>query len=70
MNYNEDLWIGMNDVNSEMHFLWTDGKRISYTNWAKGQPLKSYEYMDEVISASISKALLSFTHKDHHLSKS
>ncbi|XP_072234626.1 macrophage mannose receptor 1 [Leuresthes tenuis] len=36
--YNNDLWIGMNDVNWEMHFVWTDGKRISYTNWAKGHP--------------------------------
>lgn len=38
VKYNEDLWIGMNDINWEMHFMWTDGKGISYTNWAKGQP--------------------------------
>eukprot|EP00066_Takifugu_rubripes_P017013 XP_011606279.1 PREDICTED: macrophage mannose receptor 1 [Takifugu rubripes] len=38
VKYNEDLWIGMNDINWEMHFVWTDGKGISYTNWAKGQP--------------------------------
>ncbi|TNN57915.1 Macrophage mannose receptor 1 [Liparis tanakae] len=38
LNYNEDYWIGMNDVNWEMHFVWTDGKAISYTNWAKGHP--------------------------------
>ncbi|CAL9698126.1 unnamed protein product [Knipowitschia caucasica] len=36
--YSEDLWIGMNDVNWEMHFVWTDGKGIGFTNWAKGQP--------------------------------
>lgn len=36
--YNEDLWIGMNDVNWEMHFVWTDGKGVSFTNWAKGHP--------------------------------
>ncbi|XP_033841443.2 macrophage mannose receptor 1 [Periophthalmus magnuspinnatus] len=36
--YTEDLWIGMNDVNWEMHFVWTDGKGIGYTNWAKGHP--------------------------------
>lgn len=39
VKYNEDLWIGMNDINWEMHFVWTDGKGISFTNWAKGQPL-------------------------------
>lgn len=38
VKYNEDLWIGMNDINWEMHFVWTDGKGIQYTNWAKGQP--------------------------------
>uniref|UniRef100_A0A665X210 Macrophage mannose receptor 1 n=1 Tax=Echeneis naucrates TaxID=173247 RepID=A0A665X210_ECHNA len=38
LNYNGDIWIGMNDVNWEMHFVWTDGKGISFTNWAKGHP--------------------------------
>ncbi|CAG10208.1 unnamed protein product, partial [Tetraodon nigroviridis] len=38
VKYNEDWWIGMSDINWEMHFTWTDGKGISYTNWAKGQP--------------------------------
>ncbi|XP_010742418.3 macrophage mannose receptor 1 [Larimichthys crocea] len=38
VRYNDDLWTGMNDVNWEMRFVWTDGKRISYTNWAKGHP--------------------------------
>ncbi len=53
---NEDLWIGMNDVNWEMHFVWTDGKGISFTNWAKGHPTSGpegrYSFMDEVISTS------------------
>ncbi|XP_070709201.1 macrophage mannose receptor 1 [Pempheris klunzingeri] len=39
LRYNDDLWIGMNDVNWDMHFVWTDSKGISYTNWAKGQPV-------------------------------
>lgn len=34
----DDVWIGFNDVNWEMRFLWTDGKGVTYTNWAKGQP--------------------------------
>ncbi|KAM9332480.1 macrophage mannose receptor 1-like isoform 2-T2 [Pholidichthys leucotaenia] len=36
--YKENLWIGMNDISWEMQFVWTDGKRISYTNWAAGEP--------------------------------
>ncbi|XP_047205018.1 macrophage mannose receptor 1 [Girardinichthys multiradiatus] len=41
LSQNDDLWIGMNDVNWEMHFVWTDGKAISFTNWAKGHPTSS-----------------------------
>ncbi|CAL8398736.1 unnamed protein product [Arctogadus glacialis] len=37
----QDMWIGMNDVNWEMRFLWTDGKGVTYTNWAKGHPSSS-----------------------------
>lgn len=59
LKYNDDFWIGMNDVNWEMHFVWTDGKGTSYTNWAKGHPTTvpdgRYAFMDEVTSASISK---------------
>nr|XP_019942865.1 PREDICTED: macrophage mannose receptor 1 [Paralichthys olivaceus] len=62
LRYNEDFWIGMNDVNWEMHFVWTDGKGISYTNWAKGHPTSapdgrfSFEKYDCVIMVrSVSK---------------
>ncbi|XP_034562096.1 macrophage mannose receptor 1 [Notolabrus celidotus] len=54
---NEDIWIGMNDVNWEMHFVWTDGKGISYTNWAKGHPTRvpdgRYDSMDEVFDCVV-----------------
>uniref|UniRef100_A0A8C0J0M3 C-type lectin domain-containing protein n=1 Tax=Chelonoidis abingdonii TaxID=106734 RepID=A0A8C0J0M3_CHEAB len=33
-----DTWIGLNDVNSEYTFLWTDGSGVYYTSWAKGFP--------------------------------
>ncbi|XP_075778589.1 macrophage mannose receptor 1-like isoform X1 [Pelodiscus sinensis] len=33
-----DAWIGLNNINSEYTFLWTDGKRVSYTNWARDFP--------------------------------
>lgn len=61
LSYNDDLWIGMNDVNWEMHFVWTDGKGIVYTNWAKGHPTSvpdgRYSFMEVILtSASISKA--------------
>ncbi|XP_016396320.1 macrophage mannose receptor 1-like [Sinocyclocheilus rhinocerous] len=34
----DDVWTGLNDVNWEMRFLWTDGKGVTYINWAKGHP--------------------------------
>ncbi|KAM9024791.1 macrophage mannose receptor 1-like isoform 1-T1 [Ara ararauna] len=33
-----DTWIGLNDINHEMRFLWTDGTGVYFTNWAKGFP--------------------------------
>ncbi|XP_029935851.1 macrophage mannose receptor 1 [Myripristis murdjan] len=57
LKYPEDLWIGMNDVNWEMRFLWTEGKGVSYTNWAKGHPTSvpdgRYSFMDEVFDCVI-----------------
>uniref|UniRef100_A0AAY4AAK8 Macrophage mannose receptor 1 n=1 Tax=Denticeps clupeoides TaxID=299321 RepID=A0AAY4AAK8_9TELE len=39
LNAAGNMWIGLNDVNWEMRFLWTDGKGFYYANWAKGQPV-------------------------------
>lgn len=33
-----NAWTGLNDVNSEHTFLWTDGRGVHYTNWGKGYP--------------------------------
>ncbi|XP_054245985.1 macrophage mannose receptor 1-like [Indicator indicator] len=33
-----DVWIGLNDINHELKFLWTDGTGVYFTNWAKGFP--------------------------------
>ncbi|NXC39026.1 MRC1 protein, partial [Penelope pileata] len=37
-----DPWIGLNDLISELNFVWADGSAVSYTNWASGSP-KLYE---------------------------
>ncbi|KFO21624.1 Macrophage mannose receptor 1 [Fukomys damarensis] len=49
-----NAWIGMNDVNSEHKFLWTDGRGVQYVNWGKGFPggrrsSLSYEDADCVV---------------------
>lgn len=33
-----DPWIGLNDILSELNFVWTDGNAVSYTNWAPDSP--------------------------------
>uniref|UniRef100_A0A8D2IVV1 Macrophage mannose receptor 1 n=1 Tax=Varanus komodoensis TaxID=61221 RepID=A0A8D2IVV1_VARKO len=38
-----DAWIGLNDINQEQMYLWTDGSGLHYTNWADGFPLTGYE---------------------------
>lgn len=57
LKYNDDAWIGMNDVNWEMHFVWTDGKGVSFTNWAKGHPTSNpdgrYSFMSEMFDCVI-----------------
>lgn len=49
-----NAWTGLNDVNSEHTFLWTDGRGVHYTNWGKGYPggrrsSLSYEDVDCVV---------------------
>lgn len=46
-----DTWIGLNDINHEMRFLWTDGTGVYFTNWAKGFPsghIDLYAYSSQV----------------------
>ncbi|NXC92725.1 MRC1 protein, partial [Certhia familiaris] len=42
-----DAWIGLNDINQEHTYLWTDGSSVDYTNWAKGS--RSYYSMDDCV---------------------
>ncbi|CAB1349515.1 unnamed protein product [Coregonus sp. 'balchen'] len=60
----QDIWIGLNDVNWEMRFLWTEGKGVSYTNWAKGHPTSvpdgRYSFLDEVFDCVV---LVGSSHK-------
>ncbi|NXC68371.1 MRC1 protein, partial [Anhinga anhinga] len=42
-----DAWIGLNDINQEHTYLWTDGSPVYYTNWAKGS--RSYYSKDDCV---------------------
>uniref|UniRef100_A0ABM5GNH2 Macrophage mannose receptor 1-like isoform X2 n=1 Tax=Pogona vitticeps TaxID=103695 RepID=A0ABM5GNH2_9SAUR len=32
------LWIGLNDQKSPMYFEWSDGSRVRFTKWQRGEP--------------------------------
>lgn len=34
----EDVWIGLNDRDTEGIFEWSNGKSVGYTDWADGEP--------------------------------
>ncbi|XP_025080183.1 C-type mannose receptor 2-like [Pomacea canaliculata] len=38
-NLHGAVWIGLNDMSKEGHYVWVDGSVASYTNWAPGHPL-------------------------------
>ena len=38
MNKRADYWIGLNDRMNESNFVWSDGARLVYTNWASREP--------------------------------
>ena len=31
-------WIGLNDILTQMDFMWSDGSPVRYTNWAENEP--------------------------------
>ncbi|NWS70861.1 MRC1 protein, partial [Crotophaga sulcirostris] len=45
-----DPWIGLNDILSELNFVWADGSAVSYTNWASDSPKLVEPYFVFIIS--------------------
>jgi hypothetical protein len=35
---NQQLWIGLNDLETEGKFVWTDGGAVTFTKWVPGEP--------------------------------
>ena len=42
LNYHEDTWLGINDLETEGTFVDNDGKPITYSNWFRGEPNDLY----------------------------
>ena len=34
----DELWIGLNDLSTQMYFEWSDGTPVTYTTWLPGEP--------------------------------
>ncbi|XP_017930940.2 macrophage mannose receptor 1-like [Manacus vitellinus] len=34
----DELWIGLNDLKTQMYFEWSDGTPVTYTKWLPGEP--------------------------------
>lgn len=32
------MWLGLNDLTSQGLYTWSDGHKVTFTNWARGQP--------------------------------
>mmetsp|Transcript_13394 Transcript_13394/g.16236 ORF Transcript_13394/g.16236 Transcript_13394/m.16236 type:complete len:817 (+) Transcript_13394:51-2501(+) len=39
--HSSGVWIGVNDIDQEGQFVWTDKRLLDYTNWARGHPSKT-----------------------------
>ena len=47
----DTFWIGLNDLNKEGAYAWSDGSAVSFSKWAKGEP---NDFFDEDVVASFS----------------
>ena len=45
-----NVWIGLNDLDVENTFKWTDGTNISFKNWAPDQPDNGFPAFEEVLN--------------------
>ena len=34
----DSFWIGLHDKDKEGHFEWSDGQKVTFTNWGYGEP--------------------------------
>ena len=53
-SYNNNIWIGLTDANTEGSFTWVNGEAFSYSNWLPGQPdsMDSGEDYVQLLSSS------------------
>lgn len=49
----EDLWIGLTDVDSPGTWVWTTSEPVGYTNWQAGQPTGGQEHFAHMYNLAV-----------------
>uniref|UniRef100_A0A663EC36 Macrophage mannose receptor 1 n=1 Tax=Aquila chrysaetos chrysaetos TaxID=223781 RepID=A0A663EC36_AQUCH len=45
----DELWIGLNDLNTQMYFEWSDGTPVTYTKWLPGEPTHAINGQEDCV---------------------
>ncbi|NXE05186.1 MRC1 protein, partial [Lophotis ruficrista] len=45
----DELWIGLNDFNTQMYFEWSDGTPVTYTRWLPGEPTHAINGQEDCV---------------------
>ncbi|NXJ75615.1 MRC1 protein, partial [Trogon melanurus] len=45
----DELWIGLNDLNTQMYFEWSDGTPVTYTKWLPGEPTQAINRQEDCV---------------------
>lgn len=45
----DELWIGLNDLNTQMYFEWSDGTPVTYAKWLPGEPTHAINGQEDCV---------------------
>lgn len=45
----DELWLGMNDLSTQMYFEWSDETPVTYTKWLPGEPTHAVSGQEDCV---------------------
>ncbi|KAM3929234.1 macrophage mannose receptor 1-like [Leptodactylus fuscus] len=48
----EYVWLGLNDLNTQLYFEWSDGSPVTYTTWQRGEPSHLSDRQEDCVALS------------------